>query len=339
MIVDSEFSPSWWLSNPHLQTILASKVFKPAPVATLRERIELEDGDFIDINLSQQPAGDIVAIFHGLAGCVDSSYIQGVLGTLEAAGFRPVMMHWRGCSGEPNRLARAYHSGASDDIGWFIDYLQQRFAGQDIYALGYSLGANALLKYLGEAGAECSVRAAMAICPPLVLAEGANKLDSGLARNYQRYLLSLMRAQHERKRLAYPELALPAAVNSLDNFWKFDDAITAPLHGFNGVHDYYERCSARQFLPSIGAPTRILCASDDPFFTPAVLPAMDELSAMTTLEVSTNGGHVGFLSRERGRRRWLDHHVAAVLNTFRNLRGFSSDNDAHTVRSPAPPSQ
>lgn len=336
MIVDSEFSPSWWLSNPHLQTILASKVFKPAPVATLRERIELVDGDFIDINLSQKPAGDVVAIFHGLAGCVESSYVQGVLGTLEAAGFRPVLMHWRGCSGEPNRLARAYHSGASDDIGWFIQYLQQRFAGQDIYALGYSLGANALLKYLGEAGAGSPVRAAMAICPPLVLAEGANKLDRGLARNYQRYLLSLMRAQHERKRLAYPELALPEADTSLDNFWKFDDAITAPLHGYDGVHDYYGRCSARQYLPSIATPTRMLCARDDPFFTPAVLPALDELSALTTLEVSATGGHVGFLGHERGPRRWLDHHVATVLQKLRDQCDFSQDNDSRIAHSHAP---
>ena len=316
MIVDSEFSPSWWLRNPHLQTILASKVFKPAPVGTLRERLELDDGDFIDINLSQKLTGDIVAIFHGLAGCVDSSYIQGVFATLEAAGFRPVLMHWRGCSGEPNRLPRSYHSGASDDIAWFIDYVSQRFANQAIYALGYSLGANALLKYLGEAGNGSPVCAAMAVCPPLVLAEGANKLNSGLARNYQRYLLSLMRRQHERKRLGYPQLNLPAADESLDTFWKFDDAITAPLHGYDGAHDYYNRCSARQYLPSIVTPTHILCASDDPFFTPAVLPAQNELAAGTTLEVSANGGHVGFLAREPGRRRWLDHRVAAVLDNL-----------------------
>ena len=297
MIVDSEFSPSWWLRNPHLQTILASKVFKPATVSTLRERIELADGDFIDINLSQKLTGKIVAIFHGLAGCVESSYIQGVFGTLEAAHFRPVVMHWRGCSGEPNRLRRSYHSGASDDISWFIDYLKQRFASEDIYALGYSLGANALLKYLGEAGAGSPVRAAMAVCPPMVLAEAATKLDSGLARNYQRYLLSRMRAQHESKRLSYPELDLPAADESLDTFWKFDDAITAPLHKFDGAHDYYTRCSARQYLPSITTPTHILCASDDPFFTPAILPTLNELSASTTLEMSANGGHVGFLGR------------------------------------------
>ena len=317
MIVDSKFSPSWWLRNPHLQTIVASKVFKPAKIASSAERIELDDGDFIDINLSTREHGSPVAIFHGLAGCVHSSYIQGVWRSLESAGFRPVLMHWRGCSGEPNRLGRAYHSGASDDIGWFIQYLQQRFAGETLYALGYSLGANALLKYLGEAGSSSTLGGAMAVCPPLVLSEGARRLNSGLARGYQRYLLSLMRAQHERKRARYPELQLPEATDILNNFWKFDDAITAPLHGFDGVHDYYTRCSARQFLPQITVPTHILCARDDPFFTADILPEQSELADDTTLELSAHGGHVGFLGDRSGRKRWLDDHVANVLSAYR----------------------
>jgi len=251
LIVDSEFRPSWWLSNPHLQTILASKLFKPANVNSIRRRIELEDGDFIDINVSTRSSGPLVALFHGLAGCVDSSYIQGVFGTLEKAGFRPMLMHWRGCSGEPNRLARAYHSGASDDIEWFIDYLSQEYSGQAIYAVGYSLGGNALLKHLGESGSRCKLAGAMAVCPPLVLAEGAKKLNTGFAKTYQRYLLALMRSHHEKKRVAYPQLDLPVADKTLNNFWKFDDAITAPLHGYDGVHDYYARCSARAFLSDI----------------------------------------------------------------------------------------
>lgn len=313
MIVDSEFRPSWWLSNPHLQTILASKVFKPPSITTVRTRIELDDGDFIDINTSKKATGDIVAIFHGLAGCVYSSYILGVFRTLEAAGFCPVLMHWRGCSGEPNRLARAYHSGASDDISWFVDHLRVRYPERRIFGLGYSLGANALLKYLGESGASSLLSGAVAVCPPLVLSEGAKKLNNGMARTYQRYLLSLMRAQHEAKRAAYPALNLPAATAQLDNFWKFDDTITAPLHGYDGVHDYYARCSARQFLKDISVPTHILCAKDDPFFTSDVLPTQAELATGTTLEIASHGGHVGFLGNDPANRRWLDTHVARVM--------------------------
>jgi len=302
LIVDSEFRPSWWLSNPHLQTILASKLFKPANVNSIRRRIELEDGDFIDINVSTRSSGPLVALFHGLAGCVDSSYIQGVFGTLEKAGFRPMLMHWRGCSGEPE------------------------YSGQAIYAVGYSLGGNALLKHLGESGSRCKLAGAMAVCPPLVLAEGAKKLNTGFAKTYQRYLLALMRSHHEKKRVAYPQLDLPVADKTLNNFWKFDDAITAPLHGYDGVHDYYARCSARAFLSDIAVPAHIVCAKDDPFFTPDVIPEASELANNTTLELSHTGGHVGFLCASSTQPRWIDARVASVM------QHFASETDAQTTR-------
>lgn len=314
-IIQSTYTPARWLSNPHLQTIAASQLFKPALIQTDHERVELPDGDFIDINLSRQSGGEVVAIFHGLAGSVNSNYIQGVWQTLEQAGFRPALMHWRGCSGEPNRLPRAYHSGASDDIRWFVEHLQQRFPDSALYALGYSLGANALLKYLGESGTGSQLRGAMAVSPPLVLEEGANQLDSGISRLYQIHLLRLMRRHHEQKRQYYPELNLPAATRRLDSLRKFDDAITAPLHGFADAREYYERCSARQFLPDIRTPTHILCAYDDPFFTPQILPEASELSDDTVLEIPRSGGHVGFL---QGRKRWLDTHVAEVLSGLRD---------------------
>jgi predicted alpha/beta-fold hydrolase len=313
-IMQSQFSPAPWLSNPHLQTVLASRVFRPAAVPILTERLELPDGDFLDISLGNRKHGEVVAIFHGLAGCVQSSYVQGAFHSLQQAGFRPVLMHWRGCSGEPNRLARSYHSGASDDIRWFVQYLESRFAGTPLFALGYSLGGNALLKYLGESADDSRLQAAVVVSPPLVLSEGANRLNQGLARIYQKHLLTLMRQQHEAKRQRYPHLKLPAATASLNTFWKFDDTITAPLHGYAGVADYYERCSGRRFLPSISIPTHILSAQDDPFFTPRILPAADELAAHTTLELSATGGHVGFL---QGRQRWLDQRVAAVMQDLR----------------------
>lgn len=314
-IIQSTYTPAPWFSNPHIQTIAASQLFKPAAIASDNERIELPDGDFIDINLSRQTDGELVAIFHGLAGSVNSNYIRGVWKTLEQAGFRPALMHWRGCSGEPNRLPRAYHSGASDDIGWFIEHLQQRYTGVPVYALGYSLGANALLKYMGEKGTDSPLSGAMTVSPPLVLQEGANKLNSGVSRLYQQHLLRLMRRHHEQKRLAYPELNLPAATRQLDSLWKFDDAITAPLHGFADAQEYYERCSARQFLPAIRTPNHILCAYDDPFFTPRILPKASELSPQTTLEIPRAGGHVGFL---QGTKRWLDSYATQVLSSLRD---------------------
>jgi len=302
------------LRNAHAQTVLASKLFKPEKFETVRERIELPDGDFIDIEQPNGCSQHVVALFHGLAGCVESPYIQGALATLSARGFHPILMHWRGSSGEPNRLARAYHSGASDDIGWFLDFLAARHVGANLYAVGYSLGGNALLKYLGEQGAASALTGAMSVSPPLVLAEGASQLNTGVAQIYQRYLLNLLRTQHERKRRLYPELNLPVASASLNTFWKFDDALTAPLHGYNGVNDYYDRCSARQFLPTITTPTHILSARDDPFFTPAILPDEQELSNSTVFEIADHGGHVGFLQNGK---RWLDEQVAHRMDGFK----------------------
>jgi len=328
-IIESEFRPSWGLSNPHLQTILASKLARPPAVHTRAERLELDDGDFVDLAhgpeaATMRPDGAVVALFHGLAGSVESPYVAGVMGELSARGFRVILLHWRGCSGEPNRLARSYHSGASDDIERFLDVLQNRYPECPLYALGFSLGGNALLKYLGEQGADTPLRGAVAVCPPLLLAVGATRLDSGFARVYRRYLLERMKAQHEAKRARYPQLGLPATHGGLDSLWAFDDAITAPLHGFAGVDDYYQRCSARRYLGDIVAPTHILCARDDPFFTPQVLPEAPELGADTTLEIAARGGHVGFLGAGRGSdgdaqvntawaARWLDSHLAETL--------------------------
>ena len=302
------------LRNPHVQTVLASKLFKPEEFRTVRERIELPDGDFVDIEQPEGSSAHVVALFHGLAGCVESPYIQGAMATLSARGFHPILMQWRGCSGEPNRLARAYHSGASDDIQWFIDYLRTRFSEATLYAVGYSLGGNALLKYLGEQGSASPLAGAISVSPPLVLSEGATRLNSGFAKVYQRYLLGRLRMQHEKKRLLRPDLNLPVASASLNTFWKFDDALTAPLHGFADVHDYYTRCSARQFLPFISTPTYILSARDDPFFTPAILPQEHELSLSTTMEISEHGGHVGFLLNGK---RWLDERVAKKMHNFK----------------------
>ncbi len=310
-----------------MQTLLASKALRPPLPALGRERLELDDGDFLDLahGTVAGPARAIVCVYHGLAGGLGSAYARGAIAALARRRLRPQLMFWRGCSGTPNRLARSYHSGCTDDIDRTVRLARERHPGLPVLAVGFSLGANALLKYLGETGDGCPLDAAFAVSPPLVLAVGAAKLDTGAARGYRGHLLTAMRAQHEAKRAAYPGLALSAATPALDTFRKFDDALTAPLHGFAGVDDYYERCSARPYLEDIRRPTRILCAEDDPFFTPAILPNEHELAPGTVLEVSTHGGHVGFLGRPgdgdgpgRGAlgRRWLDRRVGEVCEGF-----------------------
>jgi len=315
LIIKSKFSPRWWLRNPHLQTIVASKLSGYPSVTSTAERIELDDGDFLDINWSNKTSGPFVCIFHGLAGSIESAYVKAVFSQLEIDGMRPVFMHWRGCSGEPNRLARSYHSGASDDIQRMVELVNQRFPDNPTYAIGYSLGANALLKYLGEQGPDCHLSGAVSVCPPLVLNIGADKLNTGVTRGYQKYLIDLMREQHEQKRKRYPALDLPPATAALNNFWKFDDTLTAPLHGFANVHDYYAKCSARQFIANIKIPTHIIYALDDPFFTEEVIPTESELSNTVTLELSDHGGHVGFFG-DKTDKQWLAKRVSQLLRSF-----------------------
>ena len=334
------------MCNPHLQTVLASKLLRPAPPPVRLERLELDDGDFVDLAHTEpatpgtpkrgSPAGAAesppprVLLFHGLAGSLDSAYARGAMAVLGARGFGVTLMHWRGCSGEPNRLARSYHSGESGDIARLVSLSGERHRGSPLYALGFSLGGNALLKYLGERGEDTPLAGALAVCPPLVLEVGATQLDRGIARGYRNFLLGLMRAQHEAKRARHPELGLPPAHEGLDSFWRFDDELTAPLHGFAGVDDYYARCGARRFLGGIRRPTHILVARDDPFFTEAILPEAHELASETTLEIAEHGGHVGFLGTgKRGRPyRWLDDRVGDVLEA---LHADASSRAARTL--------
>lgn len=330
LIIKSKFKAARWLTNPHMQTIWASKLRRIEPPVGIIERLELPDGDFLDIVLSQSlgtgsgvdEAGNtvvqntgIVCLFHGLGGSIKSAYASATFRSLERAGFAVAFMHYRGCSGEPNRLAKAYHSGQTEDIRYFINYLANRFPQASLHACAFSLGANALLKYLGEETHDCPLESAIAVAPPLVLEEGAKKLNQGFARIYQRYLLNEMKRQFHDKKARYPQLELPNDTEGLDNFWLFDDAITAKVHGFRDVHDYYRQSGSRQYLKSIQCPTHIIHSLDDPFFTPAVVPVEDELSKAVTLELSDQGGHVGFVagSNPCAPEYWLDDRIPLLL--------------------------
>ena len=295
-IVTSRFEPAWWLPGANLQTLWPYYFRRSVQVDLTRERLELPDGDFVDLCLTGNTGGPVVAVFHGLEGCVDSHYVKSVLAAIEKRGWLGVLMHFRGCSGEHNRLARTYHSGDTGDIGFLIDCLHQRFPGVPIAAIGYSLGGNALLKYLGEADRKGQVHAAAAVSVPYVLAEGARRLNKGFSRVYQRRLLDLLQRKFTGK---FSNRDCPLDIGEipkLNDFFSFDDKITAPLHGFAGVEDYYTRSSSRQYLQTINVPSLLIHARDDPFMTEDVIPAENELSEYVQLELAQTGGHIGFVS-------------------------------------------
>lgn len=295
-IVSSRFKPAWWLPGGNLQTLWPYFFRSQPQVELTRERLELPDGDFVDLCLAGRAGAPIVCVFHGLEGCVDSHYVKPLLAAVVERGWHGVFMHFRGCSGVHNRLLRSYHSGDTGDIGFLVDHLHGRFPGVPLAAVGYSLGGNALLKYLGEAERSGQVQAAAAVSVPYDLAVGAKRLNQGFSRVYQRRFLTLLKRKIRDK---FRSGDCPINVDRLahmNDFFSFDDAVTGPLHGFDGAEDYYSRSSSRQFLRSINVPTLLLHARDDPFMTEAVIPAEDELSEQVRLELVEHGGHIGFVS-------------------------------------------
>jgi predicted alpha/beta-fold hydrolase len=225
-------------------------------------------------------------------------------------------MHFRGCSGEPNRLPRRYHSGETGDLRYVIELLQQRFSGKSIHAVGVSLGGNVLLKYLGETGDDSRLASAIAISVPFDLANAAQTLAFGTARIYQRHLLgSLQQTFYEKARLMELPLRIPVK-HEIDTLYDFDNLVTAPIHGFGGADDYYARCSSRQFLPGIRTPTLLVHANDDPFMTTDAIPTADELPTDVELDLQPHGGHVGFLYGNVPLKPgyWLDQRVTRYLS-------------------------
>jgi len=304
------YAAPWWLPGGHLQTIFAA--LAPAPrVAFRRERWDTPDGDFIDLDWAGTE-GPLIAIFHGLEGSSASPYARAIAARALAAGWRCVVPHFRGCSGELNRLPRAYHSGDSAEIDWILRRLGARHAlGGVLYAVGISLGGNALLKLLGELGAATTLEKAVAISAPLDLAAAGRALDRGFSREvYTRtFLRTLKRKTFEKIRRQ--RIAVDAArLGKARTFWEFDDTVTAPLHGFLGADDYWARASSGPCLAKIRVPTLVLNARNDPFMPAAALDAIGEMPPNVVLEFPRTGGHAGF----PGRSRWLAERVLEFLS-------------------------
>jgi len=313
------FKPAWWLPGAHLQTLYPYLFRRQRPLSQRRERIELPDGDFIDINWGPGHDGPLILLLHGLEGSIRSHYAAGLMHSLDNCGFEVALMNFRGCSGEPNRLPRSYHSGDTGDLDTLARLLHRRFPNRQLFIVGISLGGNVLLKWLGENPQQAYVQKAVAISVPFELNKAALRLQSGISRIYQYYLLRKLRRTVRAKAA---RIHLPIALDRLDqlgSFRAFDDQVTAPLHGFTGVDDYYQRSSSRQFLSQIRTPTLILHALNDPFMTPDAVPNHDERGPGVTLELSECGGHVGFIAGNWPWRPrfWLDERICHFFGTGR----------------------
>ena len=327
--MNSHFKPAWWLPSAHLQTLWAAFLRAPLKLARRRERLWLEDGDFIDLDWygPHDAEAPLVLLLHGLTGSSNSHYILGQQQALAAQGWASVALNWRGCSGEPNLLPRGYHSGVSDDLGLAIQHLQAVRPLAPLYAAGYSLGGNVLLKYLGEHGENCGLRAAVAVSVPFRLDQCADRVGLGFSRVYQAHFMRELTAYVQSKKRSFANngaaqhLSMLEQLGPLDGmrtFWDFDGQITAPLHGYADANDYYRRASSRYFLGAIRIPTLLIQAADDPFVFRHSVPELSELAPGTELELHANGGHVGFIE---GRLRQPDFYLERRIPQWLSQQG------------------
>ncbi|HSJ15714.1 MAG TPA: hydrolase [Longimicrobiales bacterium] len=312
------FRPARGLRGAHAQTI-AGRVLRRAALPPLRrERIELPDGDFVDLDAiaARDENAPLVLLLHGLEGSARRGYAIGAYRELARHGLRAVGMNFRSCSGEPNRGARFYHSGDTGDLRFVVGLLRARCPDVPLGAIGFSLGGNVLLKYLGETGAEAPFDAAVAVSVPYDLAAGADALDaSRIGRLYARLFLRSLIAKADTKAALLADRCDLARVRAARSLREFDDAATAPLHGFANAADYYARSSSRGFLERIRIPTLLLHAADDPFLPAAAFPAR-EIAANPYLRalLTERGGHVGFIEGSVWAPRfWAEQHAAGFL--------------------------
>jgi uncharacterized protein len=300
-IVASRFRPAAWLKNRHAQTIYPSLPLSRAPRPALTRRtLELPDGDVTVVDwLADAPEltekSPLLVILHGLESSAESAYARQLLQAARDRGWQAAVLHFRDCGDYRNRLPRRYHAGETNDLRYFLGKLRTDGQTGPIMAAGYSLGGNVLLKYLGEDGMATPLHAAAAVSVPLNLHVCAKALTLGFSKVYQSHLLKRMKRSVRRKFDRHTAAFDWQRTMRATTFAEFDDAVTAPLHGFAGKDEYYDRCSSVSFLAGIERPTLIINSLDDPFMTPDIIPGEDALSCHVTLEVSARGGHVGFI--------------------------------------------
>jgi hypothetical protein len=291
----------WWLPGGNLQTIVAARLIRPwrgARPTFRRERWDTPDGDFVDVDFLDDapPQRGWLVLFHGLEGSSQGHYSLAFADAARRAGLAMAVPHFRGCSGEPNRAPRAYHSGDHEEVGWMLARLRARSAAP-LRAVGISLGGNALLRWAQEAGdaAGETVDAVAAISAPVDLTAAGRAIDRGFNRRvYARMFLSTMVPKALAMLRRHPGLFDGERLARARTMFEFDDTFTAPVHGFEGALDYWQRASAKPHLKRLRVPALLLNARNDPFVPGSSLPGATQAGPMVTLWQPAQGGHVGF---------------------------------------------
>jgi len=312
----------YWLPGGNAQTIYPFLLRSLVIPTYQRERLELDDGDFIDIDwLDNSTDRPLVVMFHGLEGDSSSHYARSIMGLFQELGWRGAVVHFRGCSGTPNRLPRAYHAGDSEEIDRIllkiIDKNQSLNSNTQLYVIGISLGGNALLKWLGEQGKKAChlIDGVATVSVPLDLAAAGKALDSGFNQIYTQHFLGTLKKKVLKKLDNFPGLFDAVAVAECTTLYQFDNLVTAPLHGFSNTDEYWTLSSSKPWLKHIQVPTLVINARNDPFMPSSFLPVQTEVSCSVLLEFPAEGGHVGFLSSPfPGNLTWLPQRIVRFFD-------------------------
>jgi len=303
-----KFEPVWWAPEVHTQTVIASFSDTKNPDS---ERIEITtpDDDFLELEVvdlkNEKP---VVALFHGLEGSSQRHYIQNLMSDLRDGGFSSVALNFRGCGKRLNRQRRMYHSGETEDYKTLFKWMKNYFRNREIFAVGFSLGGNALVKSLGELKENHPASKAVAVSPPYDLKGGSLRMDKGFNKVYQKRFLDTLAEKTELKRKQFSDF--PKFTGS--SVYDFDDQVTAPVHGFDGADDYYEQCSSKHFYKHVQKPLLVIHSKADSLCPLEFAPFQDLESNKNIRTLFTeSGGHVGFISKKRG---WLNRTIIKWLS-------------------------
>jgi uncharacterized protein len=318
LIQKSKYRAPIWLLGGHSQTIYPALFRRVAHMTHRVERLELTDGDFIDLEWAENGSSKLAILSHGLEASTKTGYIQGMAAALIREGWDVLAWNFRGCSHEPNRQLRMYHSGETEDFHTVISHALAKHPAKSVDLIGFSLGGNITLKYLGERPDAISPRLhrAVAFSVPCDLACSSKQLARISNKIYMERFLIDMRKKIRAKKQMFPDQLDLTGLNAIRTFQEFDDRYTAPIHGFRDAADYWEKNSCRQFLPAIKLATLLVSAANDPFLGPNCYPHLEASeSDFFHFEMPAAGGHVGFYASGKNGEYWSETRALEFLNS------------------------
>jgi predicted alpha/beta-fold hydrolase len=297
--------------------VIPSVFRKVEGVVYERERIDTPDCDFLDLDWSAQGNSRLGIVLHGMEGDSGRSYVKGMARVLNRSGRDAVAMNFRGCSGECNRLPRFYHGGDTPDLHTVVEHVIRSRNYSEIALIGFSMGGNLILKYLGERAADLhpSITAAVVFSVPCDIAASVERIGSRGNRVYVKRFLRMLKKKIVDKSLVMPEAMSPDAMDRIRTLEEFDDHYTSRMHGFSGVGALYAAASCKPYLRGISIPTLLVNAADDPFLSEECYPLAEaEANDRFFLEIPKHGGHTGFMSLNDRNEYWSESRAVSFLD-------------------------